>query len=79
MYLNAYEEFLITKKIPNNKEDAVSMSNNFINRQKTEENLKIKKEISKFESLIENGNDNAIEAAINIIKKNKPEILKKNI
>ena len=76
LYLDAYEEFLVNKVLPHNDEDARLMSKNYQKRKETELNEKKKKEIAKIESVIENGDENAIMAAINIIKKNNPELLK---
>lgn len=76
IWLNAYEEFLITKVLPNNYDEAVNMSISYLLRKETEIKVKKEKEIKKIESAINKGNDNAVEAALNIIKKNKPELLK---
>lgn len=76
IYLNAYEEFLITGILPKNHKEAEELSNNYINRIAISKEEKRKQKITKIEKYINDGSDVAIEAAINIIKSNKPELLK---
>ena len=76
LYVDAYEDFLINKELPNSYEEAQNLSKRYNQKKEIERRQKKEKEISKLETLIENGNDNVIEAAINIIKKNKPELLR---
>ena len=75
-YLNAYEDFLINKELPETHKDALLLSDRYLQRKKIELKEKKEKEIQKLELLLESGDDNAIEAAVNIIKKNRPELLK---
>jgi len=76
LYCDAYEEFLQTKKLPKNREDVEKLSEDYQNRLAKEKEEKDKKEVAKLEKAMEKGTDNAIEAALRIIKKNKPELLK---
>lgn len=76
LYVDAYEEFIVSKELPKSHDEAIMLSNRHHNRKDIEKREKEEKEISKLELLIENGNKTAIEAALNIIKKNKPELLK---
>jgi len=76
LYADAYEDFLINKQLPESYEDATYLSERYNKRIENERKEKKEKEISKLQQLIENGNRNAVEAALNIIKKNKPELLK---
>lgn len=76
MYCDAYEEFLISKKLPENPQQAKSLSATYQERVKKEREEKNKKEIEKLEKAMETGSDNAVDAAINIIKKNRPELLR---
>lgn len=76
---NAYEEFLITKKLPKNNEELKSLSNDFKKRQEA----KVKKaqltEEQRLQAILEKGeSEAAINVALNIIRKNKPELLKEN-
>ena len=75
-YCDAYEEFLITKKLPKNKLDFEKMANDYQERLRLEKIEKDKKEVEKLEAEMAKGTDNAVEAALNIIKKNRPELLK---
>ena len=76
LYVDAYEDFLSNNQLPKSHEEAVLFSKRYNRKKDIEQQQKKAKEISKIESFIENGNDNAVEAALNIIKKNKPELLK---
>lgn len=74
---DAYDEFLITKKLPNNWEDIETLAKNYFIRKKKEREEAEKTEAQRLESMLEKGDsDAALKAAINIIKKRKPEILK---
>lgn len=74
---NAYEEFLITKKLPENSQDIAQLSENYIRRKKEEQKKRQMSEAQKLQSVLESGNsDAAVEAALAILRKNKPELLK---
>ena len=74
---NAYEEFLKTKVLPRDMQEIEKMSADYITRK--EEEARLKKEKRK-ESLIKElesgGSDAALEAALEIIRKQQPELLK---
>lgn len=73
---DAYEEFLITKKLPKNEQDIHELAERFKIRQQLEKEEKMKTEAQKLESILEKGTkDSAIQAAMNIILKNCPEML----
>ena len=76
LYVDAYEEFLASKQMPRSYNEALLLSKRFNQRKEKERQEKEEKEILYLESLLEEGEGNAIEAAINIIRKNKPELLK---
>lgn len=77
MYCNAYEEFLQTKKLPKSRVDAEQLSKAFLVRKKAEQKASKEKEIAKLQTVIEKGEkEEAIQAALNIIRKNCPELLK---
>lgn len=74
---NAYEEFLITKKTPRIQQDILCLSDDFIRRREEEQKKRRMSEAQKLQSILESGNsDAAIEAALSIIRKRKPELLK---
>ena len=74
---NAYEEFLITKKLPENSQDIAQLSENYIRRKKEEQKKRQMSEAQKLQSILESGSsDAAVEAALAILRKNKPELLK---
>lgn len=77
LYCNAYEEFLHTKKIPLNREDVEKLSKAFLKRRQVELEKSKAKEIEKLQSVLEKGEkEEVIQAALNVIRKNKPELLK---
>ena len=74
---NAYEEFLITRKLPKNTEEIKTLSDAFISRKEEERRKKQMNEAQKLQSILESGSsDAAVEAALSIIRKRKPELLK---
>lgn len=74
---NAYEEFLITKRLPGNPAEIEGLSKAFIRRKEDERRKKQMNETQKLQSILESGSsDAAVEAALSIIRKRKPELLK---
>ena len=74
---NAYEEFLITKKLPENPGEIENLSKAFLRRKEEERRKKQMNEAQKLQSILESGSsDAAVEAALAIIQKRKPELLK---
>ena len=74
---NAYEEFLITKKLPENPGEIEDLSKAFLRRKEEERRKKQMNEAQKLQSILESGSsDAAVEAALAIIQKRKPELLK---
>lgn len=74
---NAYEEFLITKVLPNTQQDMVQLSEAYIRRKAEEHRKQQMSEAQKLQSLLESGNsDAAVEAALAVLRKQKPELLK---
>lgn len=73
---DAYEEFLATKKLPENSADFDLMAIAYNERLRAEREAKKAKEIAKLEKVIEDGNnDSVVEAAVRILMKNSPELL----
>ena len=73
----AYEEFLITRKLPGDFAQIQALSNAFIRRKEEERRKKQMNEAQKLQSILESGSsDAALDAALSIIRKRKPELLK---
>lgn len=74
---NAYEEFLITKELPADAQALRWLSDAFVHRKAEEQRERKMSEAQKLLSVLESGNsDAAVEAAIAIIQKRRPELLK---
>ena len=74
--LDAYEEFLITKKLPKTEDEIVSLAKAFSARRQREEEKKKQKKIQELEKTLESGgSEAAIQAALAILQRNKPELL----
>lgn len=77
LYLDAYEEFLQTKKLPQNEEDVKKLAADFKERKKKEREKAERTEAQKLEAILEAGDsESSLQAAISIIKKKKPELLR---
>lgn len=77
LYCNAYEEFLQTRKLPQNRDDVERLCENYIKRQQAEREKMQAKEIAKLQAVMEKGErEEVILAALNVIRKNRPELLK---
>ena len=80
LYCDAYEEFLQTRKLPQNYEDVKKLAADLAVRKAEEKAQKILKEQEKIKPTIEKDSDNeaVINAALDIIRKRKPELLNEN-
>ena len=77
LHCDAYEEFLATKKLPQNEDDILSLAKAWNKRQKIKKEEAAKTEAQKLQDILEKGESKAaLEAAISIIKKQKPDLLK---
>ncbi len=77
LYCDAYSEYLVSKKLPSSKEDAEALAAAYGERQRLEEEKKQRTEAQRLQSILEEGSSSAaLEAALNIIKKNHPELLR---
>ena len=77
LYCDAYEEFLHTKKLPQNRTDVERMAKGFQKRRQAEQEKTQAKEIAKIQSVLEKGDkEEVVQAALNVIRKNCPELLK---
>lgn len=76
LYCDAYEEFLITRKLPHNDDDLRKLANDWLVRQEKKREKANRTEAQRLEAMLEAGeNDAALQAAIRVIKKREPEIL----
>ena len=74
---NAYEEFLINGELPADFAQIHALSNAFVHRKEEERRKKQMNEAQKLQSILESGSsDAAVEAALNILRKRQPELLK---
>ena len=74
---NAYEEFLTTKNLPKRDEDILRLSAAFISRKEQERKKRQMSEAQKLQNVLESGSsDAAVEAALSILRKQRPELLK---
>ena len=77
LYMDAYEEFLTTKKLPHNEDDVKKLAADFAKRKQAEREKAQQTETQKLQAVLEAGeSEAALNAAINIIKNKKPELLK---
>ena len=77
LYLNAYEEFLQTKKLPASREDVEKLSAAWLERKRIEKEKAERTEAQKLEAILEAGDSNsAVQAAVNILRKNRPDLLR---
>lgn len=79
LYCDAYEEFLQTKKLPKTREDIEKLAKGWDVRTQNERKKKAEATAKRLQSIIEKGEaDEALVAAVRIIRKNRPEILVDN-
>lgn len=76
---DAYEEFLITCKLPQNEEDIHKLASDLRERRAKENRERQRTEAERLQAILEQGtSEAAVEAAIRIIRKYRPELLKEN-
>ena len=77
LYCDAYEEFLTTKKLPINQRDVQALAQAHKKRLRAEREKAARTETQRLQAVLEEGSSQAaVQAALNIIKKNCPELLK---
>lgn len=75
-YCDAYEEFLVTRNLPQNDEDIEQLQSDWHTRKEKERQRANQTEAQRLEEMLEQGeNDAALQAAIRVIKKREPELL----
>lgn len=76
LYCNAYEQFLFDKKLPKTEKEVQEASDAFEKRMQEEREKAKQAETEKLQAVLEAGEkDTAVQAALEIIRKNKPELL----
>lgn len=76
LFCDAYEEFLITRKLPHKKEDIHKLADDWAVRKEKEREKANRTEAQRLEAMLEAGeSDAALQAAVRIIKKKEPELL----
>ncbi|MBQ5754415.1 MAG: ABC transporter ATP-binding protein [Oscillospiraceae bacterium] len=79
LHCDAYEEFLNTKKLPNGPEEIRALAQALQVRKKKEQQLKERTETQKLEAVLNAGeSEAAVNAALNILRKKRPELLKES-
>lgn len=77
LYCDAYEEFLVTKKLPKDEVEIEKLAQAWQLRQKKKREEAAKTEAQKLQAILEKGESKAaLEAALAIVRKQKPELLK---
>ena len=80
LYMNAYDEFLITKELPENENDIKRLAEAYEKRMEKKMKEKERTEKEKLVAILEEGDsESAINAAIEILQKKRPEILSRNV
>lgn len=77
LYCDGYEEFLVTKKLPKDESEIMKLAQAWQNRQKKKLEEAARSDAQKLQAILEKGESKvALQAALTIIKKQKPELLK---
>lgn len=77
MAVNAYEESMRIKRIPETTEDIQDLADGFLRRELEEKRRKQMNEAQRLEQILRNGSsDAALQAALSIVRKTAPELLK---
>ena len=76
---DAYEEFLITRKLPKCEEDIHQLAEDFRVRSEEKKMEKQRAKVERLQAVLEKGSsEEALEASLRIIRNMKPELLKEN-
>lgn len=77
LYCDAYEEFLNTKQLPKNREEVEKLAAALAARKKAAREKAAQTEAQKLQEILEKGEEeSAIQAAVSVLKKKRPELLK---
>ena len=76
LYCDAYEEFLATKKLPHSYEEVSALAEGHVTRVEAERKKKQEAQVKRLEKILAKGeSDEAVMAAVRIIRKSRPELL----
>lgn len=79
LHMDAYQEFLQTRKLPTCREDIEKLAEDYAERTAREQARRRQMEQNRIKAAIESGeNEAALNAALDIIRKTKPELLIEN-
>lgn len=77
LYCDAYEQFLFCHKLPKNEQDVRKLADMLHERQRKEREAARRSEAQKLQDILEkSGSNAAVEAAENVLRKYRPELLK---
>jgi len=77
LYCDAYEEFLRTRKLPYSRQEVEQLAAELAARKKAERGKAARTEAQKLEAMLEEGkSEAAIQAALSILQKKRPELLR---
>lgn len=77
LYCDAYEEFLLSKKLPQSREDVESLASDCARRHQAEREEAARTEAQRLQAVLEEGrSEAALEAALAIVRKQRPELLR---
>ena len=77
LYCDAYDEFLNSRRLPQNRQEAVEMSRTLQLRFLQQQAAAARTEAEKLQAILEEGSsDAAVQAAVNVLKKQRPELLR---
>lgn len=80
LYCDAYEEFLLTKKLPQRREQVEQLARDLAVRKQKEKEKEERTEAQRLEAVLEEGtSEAAIQAALSILNKKRPDLLVKQI
>ena len=76
LYCDAYEEFLRTKKLPQNRQQVEELAQELTARKQKEKEKAERTEAQRLEAVLEQGTgEAAVQAALSILTKRRPELL----
>lgn len=76
LYCDAYDQFLMTKELPQNEDDIHRLADGFLKRREAEDKKRQEAEAKRLQQVIEDGrSEAAVLTAIRILQKSKPEAL----
>ena len=75
---DAYEESLKTKQVPQSYEEICAMAEAYAVRMEKQQQKAYKQEVKQVRKYMEEGSDAAVEAAVQVLRKHRPDLLKED-